>query len=39
MENYNNECLVPLTNDGTYAVAFEDTLIFGKNRANGGSIG
>lgn len=40
MENYNNEYLVPLTNDGTYAVVFEDTMIFGKNRANGGgSIG
>lgn len=39
MENYNNEYLVPLTNDGTYAVAFEDTLTFGKVRANGnGSI-
>lgn len=37
MENYNDECLVPLTNDGTYAVAFEDTMIFGKVRANGGS--
>lgn len=36
MENYNNECLVPLTNDGTYAVPFEDTLTFGKFRANGG---
>lgn len=38
MENYNNECLVPLTNDGTYAVAFEDTMMFGKHRLNGGSI-
>ncbi len=37
MENYNDEYLVPLTNDGTYAVAFEETLIFGKLRANGGS--
>lgn len=36
MENYNNECLVPLTNDGTYAVSFESTLTFGKFRANGG---
>ncbi len=36
MENYNNEYLVPLTNDGTYAVAFEETMIFGKNRAKGG---
>ncbi len=35
MENYNEECLIPLTNDGTYAVAFEDTLIFGKHRADG----
>lgn len=37
MENYNDECLVPLTSDGTYAVAFEETLIFGKFRANGNS--
>lgn len=37
MENYNGEYLVPLTNDGTYAVPFESTLIFGKLRANGGS--
>lgn len=37
MENYNNEYLVPLTFDGTYAVAFEQTLILGKARALGGS--
>lgn len=37
MINYNNECLVPLTNDGTYAVAYENQLVFGKLRANGGS--
>lgn len=37
MENYNDECLVPLTNDGTYAVAFEKTLVFGKFR--GDSLG
>lgn len=37
MENYNDECLEPLTNDGTYAVAFEETLIFGRLRANGSS--
>ncbi len=37
MENYNDEYLVPLTNDGTYATAFEDSLIFGKFRANGSS--
>lgn len=36
MVNYNDECLVPLTNDGTYAVPFESTLVFGKFRANGG---
>ncbi len=40
MVNHNDECLVPLTNDGTYAVPFESTLVFGKIRANGGgSIG
>lgn len=37
MVNENNERLVPLTNDGTYAVAFEDSLIFGAFRANGSS--
>lgn len=37
MENYNDEYLVPLTNDGTYAVPFESTLVFGKFRANGNS--
>lgn len=36
MEEYNDSFLVPLTNDGTYAVAFEDTLTFGKLRAMGG---
>ncbi|MBR3596832.1 MAG: hypothetical protein IKL47_07660 [Clostridia bacterium] len=35
MENCNNEYLVPLTNDGTFEVPFESTLIFGKFRANG----
>ncbi len=36
MVNHNDECLVPLTNDGTYAIPFESTLVFGKIRANGG---
>ncbi len=36
MINYNDECLIPLTSDGTYAVPFESTLVFGKVRANGG---
>lgn len=37
MINYNDQCLIPLTNDGTYAVAFEDTMVFGKARAKGNS--
>ncbi|MBR2410187.1 MAG: hypothetical protein IKB08_00520 [Clostridia bacterium] len=36
MENYEDSFLVPLTNDGTYATPFEDTLIFGRFRAKGG---
>ena len=35
MISYEDSFLVPLTNDGTYAVAFEDTLVFGKIRADG----
>lgn len=39
MIEYENSFLVPLTKENaTYAVPFEDTLIFGKNRANGKSI-
>lgn len=37
MENYEDAYLVPLTNDGTYAVPFESTIFFGKFRANGSS--
>lgn len=37
--NYEDRFLVPLTNDGSYAVPFEETLIFGRTRAGVGSFG